>query len=203
MKGLFTIPFLSLLAQLTVMSLVAAAGNLPFDSLPNINCQVPSICSGHVDNIQCRCDDTITVCLDEAHHYCWGSQTLHRNTNCPSVPTTCSSAFNSTPSCLCNDTNVLCVDQYSHVCYGNIQNTGGVSLIPLGGLPPANASTSTLAATSSVTPSSTRPSGSLAATSTPVPNSTSRLSSSSLLAIVSSSFVPTLLCITLIAFTTR
>lgn len=173
------------LASLTTVTL--ASGNLPFDTLPKANCQVPTVC-GQVKNVQCRCDDTITVCMNESHQYCWGSQTLHQTSGCPSIPSACASTFNSTASCLCNSTNLLCIDQYSHVCYGAVQGNS-ISLLPLGGMsPPAAISSSSIPPSSSSMPPSSsspslppsKPSGSMAATSTPIPNHGNHLLSSPL-----------------------
>ncbi|ORZ26239.1 hypothetical protein BCR42DRAFT_401857 [Absidia repens] len=171
-----------------VAPLSNGAATLPFNTLPNNHCSVPAVC-GQVNGakIQCRCDETITVCYNDQHQYCWGSSTLHQTTGCPSMPNACSSRFNSTVSCLCNSSNVLCVDQYSHACYGSYrQGTSNVTLLPLGGLPPppssaSSAVSSVIPSTSSVSPSSsssivTQSKGTMAATSTPTPNHSAALS---------------------------
>ncbi|KAI9300807.1 hypothetical protein BJ944DRAFT_272433 [Cunninghamella echinulata] len=123
---------------------------LPYEALPaNNNCQAPKICSqlnsmnNNNANIQCRCNDILTICKNNVNQYCWGSVSLH-NTNCPTIPDPCHTDFNSTVSCLCNDKNVLCIDQYNHYCYGTIHSSNSsqtsVSIQPL--IPPASSSPS-------------------------------------------------------------
>ncbi|SAL97673.1 hypothetical protein [Absidia glauca] len=186
----------TIIALASLATTTLASGNLPFDTLPKANCQVPTVC-GQVKNVQCRCDDTITVCMNESRQYCWGSQTLHQTSGCPSIPSACASTFNSTASCLCNSTNLLCIDQYSHVCYGAIQG-GSVSLLPLGGISPASSSIPPMSSSSSMSPTSSspspssKPSGTMAATSTPIPNHGNPSLSSSLALVI----IPLLLCIT-------
>ncbi|KAI8082966.1 uncharacterized protein BX664DRAFT_339510 [Halteromyces radiatus] len=155
-------------------TLISAAGNLPFSTLPSNNCTAPSICDQVQGTLNCRCDPTITVCYNDKHQYCWGSSTLHETSACPAIPSSCQAGFNSTASCLCNSTNILCIDQYSHVCYGAIQKgSSTVTLLPLGGISP-------LSSTTSSTVSSTLASSSMVATSTPLPQKSDALSSSSL-----------------------
>lgn len=118
--------------------LVKRDHGVPYDSLPNGNCSVPSTCSSIPGTPNCRCSNTITVCLNDAGNFCWGSLSLN-STTCPPVPETCSSAFtNNNPTCLCDDKNVLCVDQKNNYCYGAIA-AGAVTLQPI---PNANPSSS-------------------------------------------------------------
>lgn len=131
--------------------LVKRDHGVPYATLPNTNCAVPSTCSSISGTPNCRCSDTITVCLNESGNFCWGSLTL-TSTSCPSIPDTCSGVFTgNSPTCLCNDKNVLCVDQKNNYCYGAI-NAGAVSLLPI---PNANPSSSAVpSASGSVVPSS-------------------------------------------------
>jgi hypothetical protein len=118
--------------------LVKRDHGVPYASLPNTNCAVPSTCSSISGTPNCRCSDTITVCLNEARNFCWGSISLN-STSCPSVPESCSSVFTgNNPTCLCNDKNVLCVDQKNNYCYGAI-NAGAVTLQPIPNANPSSA----------------------------------------------------------------
>lgn len=96
---------------------------LPYDSLPNDKCNVPSVCSNIQSPVNCRCTDMLTVCQNNNGQYCWGSQLLNQTTGCPAVPESCSAQFNGTANCLCNGNTVLCVDGYNHYCYGNYQGS--------------------------------------------------------------------------------
>src|SRR5690242_20345990 len=80
---------------------------LPFDTLPGTQCSIPTACNnisnGNSTNLNCRCNNILNVCKNSSGQYCWGSVSLTQTTNCPSVPTSCSSSFQEQPTCLCNN----------------------------------------------------------------------------------------------------
>ncbi|ORY98568.1 hypothetical protein BCR43DRAFT_487754 [Syncephalastrum racemosum] len=162
-------------AFLTIIFIVAtlAAGEstvwkrdypLPYDTLPESACAVPSACSNIQSPAVCRCNSVVTVCHNDAGQFCWGSETLNATSNCPAIPEPCNSEFNSTQSCLCNDSAVLCVDSYDHYCYATAVTTGssGVSLAAI----PTSAIASSSISSSSTSSSSSSTSGTLAASYT-------------------------------------
>ncbi|KAI9281122.1 hypothetical protein BY458DRAFT_499644 [Sporodiniella umbellata] len=134
---------------------------LPYNSLPSTTCSAPSACSNIGTTVTCRCNDQITVCVNNNKQYCWGSQTLRSNA-CPTMPTTCSSSLTgSSTSCLCNGNNVLCVDNANNYCYGSV-SAGAVSVTAL----PDAAVNAASSSVSSLLPSANT---SLPASSSPAP----------------------------------
>ncbi|CAO3616725.1 unnamed protein product [Cunninghamella echinulata] len=73
----------------------------------------------------------LNVCKNSSGAYCWGSVTLKQTTNCPAVPTSCSSTFEGQATCNCNSNTVLCVDQRNNYCFATGQNGGALSLAPI------------------------------------------------------------------------
>lgn len=106
---------------------------LPFQTLPSTQCSIPNNCNslGNTTSLNCRCSDLLNVCQTPSRQYCWGSVTLNQTSNCPAVPSSCSSQFKETPTCLCNNNSVLCVDQHNNYCFATGQNAASLSLAPI------------------------------------------------------------------------
>ncbi|CAO3608077.1 unnamed protein product [Cunninghamella blakesleeana] len=129
---------------------------LPFDTLPGTQCSIPNSCSniskGNNTSLNCRCNDILNVCKNNSGQYCWGSVSLTQNTNCPAVPTSCSSSFQEQPTCLCNSATVLCVNQHNNYCFATGSNGGSLSLAPI---PTAPSNSMNGASSTGTNPSST------------------------------------------------
>ncbi|KAI8889526.1 hypothetical protein K501DRAFT_282200 [Backusella circina FSU 941] len=124
---------------------------LPYASLPSTTCATPTACSNIDQPVTCRCSNDLTTCQNSAGQYCWGSISMN-STSCPSVPSTCSSAFSgTTPTCLCNSQTMLCVDNANNYCYATITNSGSSAVAAQTAIPYASSAASSAVASGSST----------------------------------------------------